>query len=149
MNVWRSTSSSYLQNMVENMLLTSYLDKSFCHQLRWIRRKHSNGVTRLVEIPGKVTKFVTPQIYVVVRHNFHVALEVILYHDCKKSRFCNRCSFSFATCEVLRPATSFLLHLLVYYKTIIPLKSMFCYILNIKMISQSLSNFTELLACGS
>ena len=37
----------------------------------------------------------------------------------------------------------------VYYKTLIPWILMCYYILNIKMTSQSLSNFTEPLACGS
>ena len=29
MNVLKSTSSSYVQNMIENMVLTSYLDRCF------------------------------------------------------------------------------------------------------------------------
>ena len=29
MNVWKSTSSSYVQNMIENMVLTSNLEKSY------------------------------------------------------------------------------------------------------------------------
>ena len=38
--------------------------------------------------------------------DFHVALG----HDCK-TRYSNRCTFSLTTCEVLRHAAAFLLHL--------------------------------------
>ena len=56
-----------------------------CRKLKWICRKHSNDVARQVETPGKSTTFV-------VRHNFHVALEITLYDDCKTSRCSNRCT---------------------------------------------------------
>ena len=82
-----------------------------CRKLRWICRKHSNDVARQVETPSKRTIFVSRQIYLVARHNFHVVSVVQLYHDCKTSKCCNRCIFSLTTCEVLRNAASFFLHL--------------------------------------
>ena len=52
-----STSLSYVQNMIENIILTSYLDKSYllCHKLMYIFCKHSNDVMRQVETPSKRT----------------------------------------------------------------------------------------------
>ena len=114
-----------------------------CRQLRWICRKHAYDVPRHVETLSKRTIFVA-------RHNFHVASVVTLYHDCTKRKCFNICIFSLTACEVLRHAASFFLYLSgIHYKTLILLKPMFYYILNIKMTSESLSNFTELLACGS
>ena len=57
MNVLKSTSSSYVQNMIENMVLTSYLDKPvvLCRRLRWTCCKYSNDVARQVETPSKRT----------------------------------------------------------------------------------------------
>ena len=57
--------------MIEHMILTSH----------WISQTLSqalNDVARQVEIPGKTIIFVARQIYLVARHNFHVALEVTL-----------------------------------------------------------------------
>ena len=66
MNVSKSTSASFVQNMIENMILASYSDQSYpCHKLRWICRKNSNAVARKVETPGKST-------IVVARHEFLV-----------------------------------------------------------------------------
>ena len=53
------------------MVLTSYLDKSYCRKLRWICRKHSDDVARQVETPSKRTIFVA-------RHNFNVASVVTM-----------------------------------------------------------------------
>ena len=61
--------------------------------------KHSNSFMRQVETPSKRTIFVA-------RHNFHVA-SVMLYHDRKTSKCCNRCIVSLTTCKVLRHAASF------------------------------------------
>ena len=69
-----------------------------CRKLRWICRKHSNHVVQQVGTPGKATIFVA-------RHNFHVALEVMLYHAWNTSKqMLLRCIFSLISCEVLRPA---------------------------------------------
>ena len=59
-----------------------------CRKLRWICQEHSNDVVRQVRIPGKSTLFVERQIYFVARHDleFHVALEVRSYNDCKPGR---------------------------------------------------------------
>ena len=85
-----------------------------CRKLRWVCHKHSSDVARQVETPSKRTTFV-------VRHDFHVALVVTLYHDCKTSKYCNRyrCVFSLTTCEVLRHAASFF-SAFVYYKILNP-----------------------------
>ena len=124
----------------------------FCHKLRWICHKHSSDVPQQVETPSKRTIFVAEQIYLVTQHNFHVASVVMLYHDCTTSKCCNRCIFSLTTCELLRRVASYCAAFVWYiiehffHGNII---SMFYYILNIKMTSQSLSNFTELQAYGS
>ena len=81
-------------SMIENTILTSYLDKS-----------HSHDIARQVETAEKATIFLFA-----TGHNFHVALEGMLYCDWKTSRCCNGCIFSLSTSEVLRHATSFLLH---------------------------------------
>ena len=52
--------------------------------------KNSNDVMRQAETPSKRTIFVARQIYFVVRHNFHVASVITLYHDCKTGKCCNR-----------------------------------------------------------
>ena len=51
---FKSNCSSYVQNMIESMILTSHSDKTYrhCRKLRWICRKHSNDVARQVETPG-------------------------------------------------------------------------------------------------
>ena len=59
-----------------------------CRKMRWICHKHSNGVVQQVEISGKSTVFVARQIYLVVRHIFHVASEVTSQHNCKTFRYC-------------------------------------------------------------
>ena len=93
------------------MILTSYSDKIvLCRKLRWICRKHANDVARQVETPSKKTTFAARHIYLVTRHNFHVASVVTLYHDCKTSKCCNGCIFSLTTCEVLRHAVSYFLY---------------------------------------
>ena len=56
----------------------------FCRKLRWICRKDSKDVTRQVETPSKRTIFVAQQIYLVGRHNFHVASVVTLYMTAKQ-----------------------------------------------------------------
>ena len=76
----------------ENMVLTSYLDKLY----------FVASYMQQFETPSKRTIFVARQIYLVARHNFHVTSVVTLYHDCKTSKCCNRCIFSFTTCELLR-----------------------------------------------
>ena len=78
-----------------------------CRRLKWACCKHANDVGRQFETPGKWTIIVARQIYFVVRHNFHVALEVTLRHDWKISGYCNTCIFSSTTCEVLRQAAPF------------------------------------------
>ena len=91
-------------------------------------------------------------ICLVAQHNFHVASVVTLYHDCRTSKCCNRCIFSLTTCELLRHVAwccaAFVWYIIKHLldENII---SMFYCILNIKMTSQSLSNFKELLAYGS
>ena len=99
MNVLRSTSSRYVQNTKENMILTSYLDIKAVpyRKLRLICRKHPNDVVRQVKA-----------IISVLRHNFHVALEVKLYYDWKTNRRCNRCILSLTTRKVLQYAGPFL-----------------------------------------
>ena len=52
-----------------------------CLKLRWICREHSNYVVRQVETSCRATISVGRQIYLVARRNFHVALEVTLYHE--------------------------------------------------------------------
>ena len=90
-------------------------------KLRWICHKHSDYVVQQVETPGKLTTVVAQQIYLVVRHYFHVPLEVSLYHDCNTSRFCNKRMFSLTACEVLKKAAPFLPHLHnISSKTLIP-----------------------------
>ena len=59
-----------------------------CRKLRWICRKHSNDATQQVEILGKSTNFVGRQIYLVARHNFHVASEFTLHHHCETLGYC-------------------------------------------------------------
>ena len=100
-----------------------------CRKLRWICRKHSSDVERQVETPSKRTISVARQIYLVARHNFHVALVVTLYHDCKTSKCCNRCIFSLTACEQLLRHVALCCAAFVRYIT-----------------SQSSSNFTEPLA---
>ena len=98
LKIFKSTSSSYVQNMIENMGLTSYFDKSYF-------------VARIQMMSfGKLKHQVKGQFYLVAQHNFHVASVVTLYYDCKTSKCCNRCIFSLTTCEVLRHTASFFLH---------------------------------------
>ena len=117
---------------------TKFLESITSHDVMW----H-------FEIPSKRTIFVMQQIYLVLRHSCHVALEVTSYHDCKTGICCNRSIFSLTTCEVLRHATAFFCIRPVYYKTLIPWIPMPYHILNLKMTLQSLSNSTELLALFS
>ena len=58
-----SISSSYVQNMIENMILMSYSGKSYLDaNFGKISRKYSNNVTRQIETPSKSTIFVARQI---------------------------------------------------------------------------------------
>ena len=112
MNVLKSTSSSYVQNMIKYDFDIILGQVVLCRKLRWICRKHSNDVARQAETPSKRTIFFARQIYVVPRHNFHVTSVVTLYHDCKTSKHSNKCIFNLTTCEVLRHAASFFLRTL-------------------------------------
>ena len=87
-NILKSTSSSFVRNVIENMVLTSFLDKSyFVASIQVMSRDKSKHQVR-----GAIF---------VARHNFHVVSVVTLYHDCKASECCNRCIFSLTTFEVL------------------------------------------------
>ena len=48
-----------------------------------------NDVTQQLKTQGEATF-----LFLAVRHDFHVAWEVKLYHDCKTRRFYKRCIFS-------------------------------------------------------
>ena len=76
MNVLKSTSSSYVRNVIENMILTSYSGSVVpC-------RKQSNDVARQVEIQGKSKFFVARQIFlsrditITLRQKLHYIITV-------------------------------------------------------------------------
>ena len=57
MNVLKNTGPNYVQNMIDNMILTSYSDESYL-VASWggyVASKHSNDVTRQVKTPDKST----------------------------------------------------------------------------------------------
>ena len=108
-NVLTSIKSSYVQNMIENMILTSYSDKSYLGASWGGCCKHANDVVWLV-LKHKWTILVAWQSYLVMRHNFHVALGVTLHHDWKTSRCYDRCIFRLTTCQVLQHGAPFLLY---------------------------------------
>ena len=115
----------------------------WCHVTSWKTKWEDN--------------FAMQQIYLVVHIYFHVTSVLMLYHDCKTSKCCNRRIFSLTTCEILQHAASFFCIRQVHYKTLvvrysethIPWKPLSYYILNIKMTSKSLSKFTKLHTCSS
>ena len=109
MNVLTSIKSSYVQNMIENMILTSYSDKSYLGASWGGCCKHANDVVWLV-LKHKWTILVAWQNYLVTRHNFHVALGVTLHHDWKTSRSYDGCIFRLTTCQVLQHGAPFLLY---------------------------------------
>ena len=85
MNVLKSTSSTYVQNMIENMNLPHTLTSRTLSQ----------------------AEMDMSQAFFVARHNFHVASKLTLHHYSKTLRYCKRHIFSFITCEVLRHAATF------------------------------------------
>ena len=116
----KSTSSSYIQNMIENMVLTPYLDKSYfaASQGEYVASIQMMSHNKLKHhVRGQF--LLSDKISLAVRHNFHVASVVTLYYDCKTSKCCNRCIFSLTTYEVLRHAASCFCICRVYYKTLI------------------------------
>ena len=92
MNVLKSISSSYVLNMIENMVLTSYLDKSY-----FVANYGEYVASIQVMSRDKLKHQARRQLYLVARLNFHVASVVTLYHECKTSKCCNRCIFSLIT----------------------------------------------------
>ena len=72
MTVLKSTSSRYVQNMIENMILTSYSEKSYLVA-------NSGGYIACIQVmSGNKLKhqvsqqfFVVSQIYFVARHNYY------------------------------------------------------------------------------
>ena len=74
MNVLKSTSSCYVQNMIENMILTSYLDKLYF--VASIQMRSRDKLKH--QVRGQF--FVARQIYYVARHNFHVPSVVTLFY---------------------------------------------------------------------
>ena len=111
-----------------------------CRKLRWICRKHSNDVARQVETPWNST---------IWSHDTTCRVEVTLYYDCKTHRYSNKDIFSLTTCELLRLFVSCCAAVVRYIiKHIFHKNLSSITFLNIKMTSQSLSNLTELLACG-
>ena len=80
MNVLKSTSSSYVQNMIENMVLTSYLDKSY------FVASQGGYVASIQMMSCDKFKHQVKGTIFVARHNFHVASMATLYHDCKASK---------------------------------------------------------------
>ena len=67
MNLLERNTSSYVQDVIENIILTSHSDRSYLvvPKLKCICRKHSNSVVRQAGTAIKST-------ILVARHNFHV-----------------------------------------------------------------------------
>ena len=143
MNVLKSTSSSYVQNMIKNMILTSYLDESY-FVTSW------GGYVRSIQmmLRDKLKHQVRGQL-------LSRDITFVLHRWLRYTMTARQVNAAKGVFLVWPPVKyCYMLHHFfcirrVYYKTLIPLKPMSYYILNIKMMSQWLSNFTELVACGS
>ena len=82
----KCTSSSYVQNVIENMVLMSYLDKPY-FVASWDEMLHSNDVAH-----QERGQFLLRDKFILSDDiTFNVALMVTLYHDYKTSKCCNRC----------------------------------------------------------
>ena len=104
MNVLKSTSSNYVQNMIENMVLTSYLDKSY-----FVASKGGYVASIQMMSRDKLKHQVRGQI--LSRDITFMSHRWLRYTmTAKTSKCCNRCIFSLTTCEVLRHAVAFFLH---------------------------------------
>ena len=96
MNVLKSTSLSYVRNMIENIILTSYSDKSHlvassnAYVTTIQMMSHDNLKHQVSQQPYHVTKFVV------------ASLDVTLYHDGKTDRSCSIHIFSLTACQVLQ-----------------------------------------------
>ena len=89
MNVLKSTSSIYVQNMIENMVLMSFLDK-----LYFVARQ--GGYVANIQIMSS-DKFKHQEDFFVAPHNFHVASVATLYHDHKTAK-CDAAISVFSVC---------------------------------------------------
>ena len=91
--------------MKEKMFLTSYLDK-----LYFVARR-GKYVARIQVMSRDTLGQVTGQ-FLSCKSTISMSQRLLRYTDkCKTSRCSNRCIFSLTTCEVLRHAASFSLHL--------------------------------------
>ena len=97
--------------MLENMILTSYLDNSYFGASWGGCRKHANDVVRQV-FKHKIS--VAWQNYLAARHDFHVALGVTLYHEWKTSRCHDRCIFNINIIKAIK-ATFYKLVLSIFF----------------------------------
>ena len=78
--------------------------------MRWICHKHSNDVAQQAETPVKSKRFAAQQICFVAPHDFHVKLQDTFY--CVKQVDAAMGAFLvLTTCEVLRNAAQFFVHL--------------------------------------
>ena len=120
MNVLKSNSWSYVQNMIENTILTSYSDKSYFVASRggyvasiqmMSRDKLKHQVSQQILQRDKLKHQVSQQIlqrdnFLSCDITFMSSREVPLYHDCRKHKCCNRRIFSLTACELLRHVAS-------------------------------------------